>query len=105
MENGNGTESKTNGTIHESNGGQVYDPLHGRSVNQKIDYALFADADITRDRIKGWLKNDLRGVYLVIAEILASNDCVEALTDVMYKRYSDLHKAKAEQTELNFPAK
>lgn len=102
----NESKSEGNGTVSEGNGKPVHDPLHGRSVNQKVDYALFTDANLSRDTIKGWLKNDIRGMYLTLAEVLASNDCIEALTEVMYKRYTGIHKAKAEaaaQSEINFP--
>lgn len=65
-------------------------------VGHKVDYAVKSDASISRDQIREWLVKDMRGVYLLLSELLNSPQCVDALTDIFYARYQDMHKSKSE---------
>lgn len=65
-------------------------------VGHKVDYAVKNDASISRDQIREWLVKDMRGVYLLLSELLNSSQCVDALTDIFYARYQDMHKIKSQ---------
>lgn len=65
-------------------------------VKGKLDSALFHDADIAKAQVREWLVKDMRGVYILIAEVLASEECVDALTEIFYGRYQKLHKDKVQ---------
>lgn len=70
-------------------------------VKSKVDFAVFTDANISRQEISEWLVRDIKNTYFTLSEVLNSKECIEALTDVFYKRYCDMHAAKAAQPELN----
>lgn len=75
----------------------------GQNVNgvkAKIDYAVFADASLSRDQIKEWLKKDIQGVYVLLSEMLYSEEVIDSLVNVFYKRYEAHHAAKAAEPEL-----
>lgn len=74
------------------------------SVSSQIDYAVFSNANLTKDQIKGWLQADIRGVYLLLAEMLGSVEVLDALSEVFFKRYVKFHEEKKEaqkQQELD----
>lgn len=70
------------------------------SVDSKLQYAVFNNAELKKDDIKGWLKKDVYGVYLLLSEVLASNEVLDALTEVFWKRYQDFHAQKVNEPEL-----
>lgn len=67
------------------------------SPDQAIQYAVQKDADLSKEQIREMLYKDLQGVYLVLADVLRSKECVDALTDVYYKRYTELHMSKVKE--------
>lgn len=69
------------------------------SVDAKIQYSVFQDGQLSRDTIKGWLSKDIRGVYLLLSELLTSPEALDALTEVFYKRYLSFHEQKAKATD------
>lgn len=71
------------------------------SAKEKLEFAVFHDADISKDQISTWLQNDIRGVYLLLSEVLASRECLDALVDVFYKRYLKFHEDKKNNPELD----
>lgn len=79
--------------------GQIREGFQG-SVDSKVQYSVFQNAALNRETIKEWLKKDVYGTYLLLAEVLASQECLEAITEVFWKRYQEFHKAKQEQPEL-----
>lgn len=72
----------------------------GFSTSEKVDFTVFKDGTLSRETIRSWLSTDIRGVYMILAEVLAAEEVLDALTDVFYKRYKKLHEAKMAQTEL-----
>lgn len=80
--------------------GKKLDPGH-MTPGQKIEYAVKVDADISQAQIKEWLIKDIRGVHILLSEILQTEECIDALVKVFYERYSTMHKAKTENPELN----
>lgn len=64
------------------------------SVKEKVDYSVFSDAQISRDQIKDWLRKDIQGVYILLSEVLASAEVLEALTEVFWTRYVKFHEEK-----------
>lgn len=75
------------------------------SIKEKVDYAVFKNAHINRDQIKDWLKRDIQGVYVLLAEMLRSEDAIDALADVYFERYKKFHAEKARQPELELNGK
>lgn len=75
------------------------------SVRSQIDYTVFKDGTLTKDQIKGWLQTDIRGVYMLLAEMLASVEVMDALVEVFWKRYVTLHEAKKAQQEMDLKVK
>lgn len=71
------------------------------SAGEKINAAVLVDADIAKETIREWLVKDMRGSLITLNEVLNSKECIDALLEIFWKRYSDLHKAKVEQPELN----
>lgn len=70
------------------------------SAKQKVEYAVFQDKSLNRETIKEWLKKDIYGTYLLLSEVLASQECLEALTTVFYARYEAFQKEKAIAREI-----
>lgn len=65
------------------------------SIKEAIEQNAFAgDLTMTRDQIKAGLKKDVYGVYVVLAEMLASNEVLEAITEVFWKRLLELREQK-----------
>lgn len=60
---------------------------------QAIEEAAFNNWSMTREQIQFGLKRDIRGIYVVLAEILQSQEVLDAITNVYYERYL---KIKAE---------
>lgn len=61
---------------------------------EKISYAVLSNGTLTREQISEWIKKDLSGVYICIAEILNSPEIHEAFVEVMWQRYIRLQKGK-----------
>lgn len=74
----------------------------GFSPSEKVDFAVFTNARLERDNIKSWLKKDVHGVYLLLSEILSSNEVLEALTEVFWNRYLAFHEGKKSAPEIDF---
>lgn len=71
------------------------------TVDSKMQYAVFKDQNLDRETIKNWLIKDIRGTYITMSELLSSRECIEALTDVFYKRYVDFHAKQQANPELD----
>lgn len=63
------------------------------SPNQLQQQAAFAGVKLSREEIFDLVKRDMRGIHVLLSEILASDVCINALTDVFYKRHVELHSA------------
>lgn len=70
-------------------------------IGHKVDYAVKENANIGKEQIREWLVKDIRGVYILLAEILNSKEATDALVEVFWNRYKTMHEAKQNQTELN----
>lgn len=70
-------------------------------IGHKVDYAVRENANLGKETIKEWLVKDIKGVYILLAEIINSKEAVDALVEVFWKRYQDMHAAKNAQPELN----
>lgn len=66
------------------------------SIKSRIDKTAMRglSLDLTREEIKADLQRDIRGVYVLLAEMLNTDEVLNAITDVFYERYVRL-KAKA----------
>lgn len=71
------------------------------SVKSKIDYAVFANGELSKEQIAEWLSKDIKGVYYLLAEILNSKEAIDALAEVFYQRYLAFQKAKEVTPELD----
>lgn len=71
-----------------------------KSVRESLDDAAFNGKNVEKDQLKSFLKQDLKGVYLVLADLLRTEEAIDALTDVFYSRYLRLKEAKEASPEL-----
>lgn len=69
-------------------------------IGHKVNYAVKENAHLSRDQIREWLHNDLRGVYVFLAEVMNSKDALEALVEVFWQRYKNMHEAQQNAPEL-----
>lgn len=72
----------------------TYGPGH------KVEYAVKENAEITKEMLAGWLKKDVQGAFITLQEILASKECMDALTEVFWTKYKRMHEAKQSQPEI-----
>lgn len=72
----------------------VHGPFH------KVDYAIKENAELSKEQIREWLMKDMKGAYIVLAEIINSQECYDALVEVMWNRYLRMHKEKQIAPEL-----
>lgn len=56
-------------------------------IGHKVDQAAKENVSISRDMIREWLKKDIGGVYVLLAEMLNSSEVIDAVTDVFWSRY------------------
>lgn len=66
-------------------------------MKEKIDYMVMKDKTLTRDQIKEWLQKDIQGVYILLSEILRTNEVLDAMVNVFYERYQ--HQQKLNQVD------
>lgn len=60
-------------------------------MKDKIDYAVFKDANISEETIGKWMKNDIECAYILISEIMHDADMQKALLKIFWERYQRLH--------------
>lgn len=70
------------------------------TVQEKIDYQVFSNQNLSREQLRAWFVKDIKGVYILLSELLNTTEAIDALTDVYYKRYKDFHEAQKNQPEL-----
>lgn len=78
--------------------GNVVPPAIGN--DDKVKFAVKENANISKDTIREWLRQDCRRVHIFMTEILENKFIFEQLTEVYWKRYQDLHKQAMNQPEL-----
>lgn len=64
------------------------------SPEQSLQQEAFSGREVTRDQIRDGLSRDLRGLFIVLQEVLRSSECIDALTDVYYARYKRLRESE-----------
>lgn len=70
------------------------------SIDQRIQFNVLQNADLSRETIKQWLEKDIKGVYILLADILQSSEIMDAIVNVFYKRYQELHDSAKVSPEL-----
>lgn len=75
-----------------------------QGIGHKVEYAVKENANLGKDQIREWLVKDIRGSYLLILEVLNSEESINALVEIFWKRYKKLHDAKQSQPELPIDA-
>lgn len=70
-------------------------------MKEKIDKAAIFEKTITRDQVKEWLTRDIKGVYVLLAEIINSDECQEALVEVFWQRYLRQQKEQEIKSAIN----
>lgn len=69
-------------------------------MKENIDKASMFSKTITRDQIKEWLVRDIKGVYVLLAEIINTDECQEALVEVFWQRYLRQQKEQEIQSAI-----
>lgn len=67
-------------------------------TSQAIEYSVLTNKQIPKAQIKEWLERDIKNVYILLAEILRTQELIDAFVNVYYKRYEELHKEKETKT-------
>lgn len=75
-------------------------PKREASLNQGLQQAAAHGIPVSREVIKDLLTKDMKRVQILLFEILEADACVEALTDVMWKRYQAMMEAKKKAPDL-----
>lgn len=60
------------------------------SIKQVLSEGAFHGTNYSPDDIKNFLRRDIKGVYILLAEVLQSDEVIDALASVYYKRYQEL---------------
>lgn len=71
-------------------------------VTEVIDHAILKDKTLSRDTVKSWLKRDVQGIYILLSEILRSEEVMDAITKVFYSKYEEHHAKQSKEPELPF---
>lgn len=71
-------------------------------VTELVDHAILKDANLSRDTVKAWLKRDISGCYILLTEVLRSEEVLEALTSIFYAKYKTYQEQKMKEPELPF---
>lgn len=70
-------------------------------MKEKIDQQVIHNKELTREIIAEWLRKDIEGIYILLAEFLKEPEIFEKLLDVYWKRYERLR----DQGNLEFSPK
>jgi len=71
-------------------------------LKARADYEVFKNGQLTREQIAEWLQKDIQGIYVLLSEILGTPEILDAIVNVFYSRYTDIHRAPVE-TPLDQP--
>lgn len=63
---------------------------------EKAQYEVFANGKLSRETIGKWLGNDLRSIMSLVHGLLNDKEMFDALIDLYYKRYNELHSKKVD---------
>lgn len=72
-------------------------------MKEKIDRSVLQDVTIERAQIAKWLERDIKSCYVLIMDILATDECMEALTEVFWQRYLEFHNRAKNEPGIPFP--
>lgn len=75
-------------------------PNGKEAIGHKLARAAAQSQFITRESTRQYLEKDLSSIYVLLSEILASKEIIDAITDVIYNRYEAMRKAKEAQPDL-----
>jgi len=72
-------------------------------IDDKIQYAVRVNADLTKDQIREGIRGDLKAIVVTLLDIVEVPEVMNAITEIYWKRYSELHQktyAKPEDDAL-----
>ena len=72
---------------------------------QTIQQMAFNGQEVTEEMIREWFMRDLKGVYVILAEILQTKECIDALAKIYHGRYLQMVEGMKRQPELDLNAK
>lgn len=64
-------------------------------IGQAIDQAAKNGTPISKDQMREWLRKDIVGVHVLLVEILNTQQCIDALTEVFWERLKQKQAAAA----------
>lgn len=70
------------------------------SPTQVLGEAEVRNTPVSRDTIREWFKRDLRGIHVLLAEILATDVAIDALVEVFYDRHMKYLRDQEEAAAL-----
>lgn len=76
---------------------------HVNGATHLLEKAAMQDQFATREKVREFLQKDVAGIYVLISEIMASKEIIDAITDVIYNRYLKIREEKEKQAAINFP--
>lgn len=85
----------------KNNGSKVGPQVKGWSTEEKAQYEVYRNGNLSRETIAGWIKNDLSAVSSFVHGCISDKTIFDALVDAFYARYKKLHDEKVSQPELD----
>ena len=84
-------ETKKNGAKKSID---VEGPMH------QADRAAMESAELSLEQVRSYLVRDIKGIYVLLADILNSDEVTDALAQAIYQRYEKHMQAKKAAPEL-----
>lgn len=74
------------------------------TIGYKLSKAASQEQFVSRESVVQYLRQDVRSLYVLLSEILASEEIIDAIANVIYTRYEKIREAKESQQDLPFNA-
>lgn len=75
------------------------------SIDQKVQRDAVDGRVPNREEIRQWIARDMKGAYVMLAEVLQSKECIEALTKVFFDRAVKYYEQQKREPEIDYNAR
>lgn len=72
------------------------------TVHQALQFAWMKDGKVDRSMIEEFLLRDLKGIHVLLTEMLSDPEIIDAITNVIAKRYQKVFDANKAEPEIPF---
>lgn len=70
------------------------------TIDQQAQYAWMKDGKVDRHMIEEFLVRDLKGIHVLLTEMLSDKDVIDAITKVICDKYQKALEVQKSQPEL-----